>query len=96
MSNSKSVKTRKDVEKVLKIGDKCHKFVPEPSFKGPPYQLPTGKDVIQRCISEPNYKKCSKDVAKEIYDLWVWCNIYPVSEQQIASKVNRFVTEFNR
>lgn len=91
----KNVQTRKDVEKVLQIGEKKVKFVPQAKFKGPPYQLPTGRDVLERCIDSKTWKdsKNSRQIGKEIQDIWVFCNIYPVSSQHLSNVlllVNKF------
>ena len=96
--SKKNVQTRKDVEKILEIREKKHKFTPRHTFKGPPYQLPTGQDVIERCISSKNWKdaKNCRMVAIEIHDIWIWCNIYPVSKQTISSKVQLLVTKFDK
>ena len=80
----KNVQTRKDVEKVLQIGEKKVKFVPQAKFKGPPYQLPTGRDVLERCIDSKTWKdsKNSRQIGKEIQDIWVF---FAISIQSLLS-----------
>ena len=44
--------------------------------------LPTKCQVLERIIQFENFGTVdvANDVAKEIHDRWVWCNVYPLPE----------------
>ena len=53
---SKNVKTRQDTDKLLYAGDNVYKFSPIASFPGPPFQLPTQRQVLLQLIQEKHRK----------------------------------------
>ena len=100
MSSSKASSTRSSSNKLIKsTTEKKHKFIPKEKFPGPPYKLPTQQDVVERAFHERNWKTrdTANKVAKELYEIWATkCNIYPISQQRISTKVMAVMKEFSR
>ena len=50
--------------------------------KLPSEKLPTKRDVIERVLNEENFLQQSDAgvVAKELINIWIFCNVYPVHE----------------
>ena len=80
------------VKKILHSG---HTFSTRDSF--PPGVLPTKRHVIERILHLKNFRtfNAANDIAREIYDRWVWCNVYPIHLYTISKKVQSFVNCFS-
>ena len=52
---------------------------------------------MERILPLKNFRtfNAANDIAKEIYDRWVWCNIYPTHLYTISKKVESFVKAFS-
>ena len=52
---------------------------------------------MERFLHSKNFRtfNAANDIAKEIYDRWVWCNIYPIHLYTISNKVESFVKSFS-
>ena len=72
-----------------------HTFTSRSSF--PPGVLPTKRQVIERILHLKNFRteKAANDIAKEIHDRWVWCNVYPIHQYTISKKVYSLVDSFS-
>ena len=57
----------------------------------------TKRHVIERILYLKNFRtfNAANDIAKEIYDRWVWCNVYPIHLYTISKKVQSFVNCFS-
>ena len=80
------------VKKILHSG---HTFSTRDSF--PPGVLPTKRHVIERILHLKNFRtfNAANDIAREIYDRWIWCNVYPIHLYTISKKVQSFVNCFS-
>ena len=60
--------------------------------------LPTKCQVLERIIQFENFRTVdvANDVAKEIHDRWVWCNVYPLHYLTISKKVQALVVAFSK
>ena len=60
--------------------------------------LPTKCQVLERIIQFENFRTVdvANDVAKEIHDRWVWCNVYPLHYFIISKKVQALVVAFSK
>ena len=58
--------------------------------------LPTKKQIIQRILYENKFRKwmAATKVAKELVELWIHCNVYPLSEYVVAKKVHDLTSNF--
>ena len=79
--------------KVLHSGDtftSCENF--------PSGVLPTERQVIERILYFKNFHTmdAANDVAKEVYNRWVWCNIYPLHQYSISKKIQALIKSFTR
>ena len=76
---------------VKKISHSGHTFTSRDAF--PPWVLPTKRHVMERILHSKNFRtfNAANDIAEEIYDRWVWCNIYPIHLYTISKKVESFV-----
>ena len=85
-------KTRKQCDKV--IGNE--KFVPIDEFLLE--KLPTLKNVLERCLYYKNYltDKTLTTVSKELFNLWIKYNVYPISIAAIRKRLRTEITEFSR
>ena len=72
--------------KVLHSGNVFHS-----KEKLPPEKLPTKTDVIERVLNEENFQQQSATgvVAKELINIWTFCNVYPVNEITVKQKTWR-------
>ena len=89
-----NMKTRKSDNKikVLHSGEvfkSCENF--------PPGVLPTRRQVLERIIHFKNFRTVhtANDVAQEIFDRWVFCNVYPLHLLTISKKLQNLVTSFS-
>ena len=80
------------VKKILHSG---HTFSTRDSF--PPGVLPTKRHIIERILHLKNFRtfNAANDIAREFYDRWVWCNVYPIHLYTISKKVQSFVNCFS-
>ena len=71
-------------------------FVRRKTF--PPDELPTKRQVLERITDFWNFRTAdaATDVAKEIYDRWVWCNVYSLHCLNVASKLQSLVACFSK
>ena len=60
--------------------------------------LPTKCQVLERIIQFENFRTLdvANDVAKEIHDRWVWCNVYLLHYLTISKKVQALVVAFSK
>ena len=72
-----------------------HTFTSRDSF--PPGVLPTKRQVIERILHLKNFRTetVANDIAEEIHDRWIWCNVYPVHKYTISKKVQNLVASFS-
>jgi hypothetical protein len=84
--------TRKSKNKYLI--EECYK----PSEEFLPGRLPTLKQVIERCLYFEDYRKDSvlREVSEELFNLWVKCNVYPISSLAIQKRLNNHIKQFYR
>ena len=59
--------------------------------------LPTKRQVIERILSLSNFRtqEASKTIAKELFDRWIWCNVYPVHLLTITERIRNTASEFS-
>ena len=59
--------------------------------KLPSEKLPTKRDVIERVLNEENFLQqfAAGVVAKELINIWIFCNVYPVNEITVKQKTWR-------
>jgi len=52
-------------------------------------KLPTKRDVIERVLNEENFLQQSAAgvVAKELINIWIFCNVYSVNEITVNQKI---------
>ena len=72
-----------------------HTFTSRDSF--PPGVLPTKRQVIERILHIKNFRTetAANDIAEEIHNRWVWCNVYPIHTFTISKKVYNLVASFS-
>ena len=65
--------------------------------KLPPEKLPTKRDVIERVLNEENFQQQSATgvVAKELINIWTFCNVYPVNEITLKQKIFALMKTFS-
>ena len=80
--------TRSTSIKLTKILHSGHVFHKE---KLPSEKLPTKRDVIGCVLNEENFLQQSAAgvVAKELINIWIFCNVYPVNEITVKQKIWR-------
>ena len=63
----------------------------------PPGELPTKRQVIERMLDLPDFRTLSaaREVAKELHERWIWCNVYPQHHYTIATKIQEMMTTFS-
>ena len=61
-------------------------------------RLPPLKQVIERRLFFKDYKKddVQRLISKELFDLWIKCNVYPVTVNAIKHRLHNQVREFSR
>lgn len=93
-----SKSTRSASYTFIKTSDHSYKFASKEKFHGPPYQLPTNKDVVERMLFEvqPFTTKTARIVAAELHTLWLECNVYTMSTNGITRKIDKLMSIFNR
>ena len=65
--------------------------------KLPSEKLPTKRDVIERVLNEKNFLQQSAAgvVAKELINIWIFCNVYPVNEITVKQKMFALMKTFS-
>ena len=55
------------------------------------------RQVIERTMYEDNYLQRSNSaiVAKELVDLWIWSNVYPVHEVTVTNRIFEMISQFS-
>ena len=78
--------TRSTSIKLTKILHSGHVFHKE---KLPSEKLPTKRDVIERVLNEEEFLQQSAAgvAAKELINIWIFCNVYPVNEITVKQKI---------
>lgn len=78
--------------KVLHSG---HTFTSSESF--PPGILPTKRQVIERVLHFNYFKtvEVANDIAKELHERWIWCNVYPLHQLTISKRIQILVSSFS-
>ena len=68
-----------------------HTFTSRDSF--PPGVLPTKRQVIKRILHIKNFRTetAANDIAEEIHNRWVWCNVYPIHTYTISKKFTTYL-----
>ena len=63
----------------------------------PPGELPTKRHVIEQMLDLPDFRTLSaaREVAKELHERWIWCNVYPQHHYTIATKIQQMMTIFS-
>ena len=84
ISSREWLRTSIKLTKILHSGHVFHSNEKLPSEK-----LPTKRDVIERVLNEENFLKQSAAgvVAKELINIWIFCNVYPVNEITVKQKI---------
>ena len=59
---------------------------------------PTNRQVIERTMYEDGYlrRSASAIVAKELVDLWIWSNVYPVHEVTVTNRIFEMISQFGK
>ena len=93
-----NVITRLDTDKVLHAGDNVYKFSSIASFPGPSFQLPTQRQVLLWLLQEKQWhsRTAAYLVSKELHDVWIFCNVYCLSDERITTKVKKLAVEFDK
>ena len=60
--------------------------------------LPTKRDVLQRLLHEDCWqtRAAREVVAQELVDVWVFCNVYPVSVKAVALRLETLAKSFKK
>ena len=60
-------------------------------------KLPTKRDVIERVLNEENFLQQSAAgvVAKELINIWIFCNVHPVNEMTVKQKMFALMKTFS-
>jgi len=87
--------TRSTSVKLTKVLHSGHVF--RSKEKLPSEKLPTKRDVIERVLNEENFLQQSAAgvVAKELINIWIFCNVYPVNEITVKQKIFALVKTFS-
>ena len=90
-----AVTTRRSASNV-KVLHSGYTFTGSKSF--PSGILSTKCQVLERIIQFKNFRTVdvANDVAKEIHDRWVWCNVYLLHYLTISKKVQALVVAFSK
>ena len=83
---------------MLHAGDNVYKFSSIASFPGPSFQLPTQRQVLLRLLQEKQWhsRTAAYLVSKELRDVWIFCNVYCLSDERITTKVKKLAVEFDK
>ena len=78
-----------------KTSHSAHIFTSRDSF--PLGVLPTKRQVIKRILHLKKYRteKAANNIAEEIHDRWIWCNVYQIHQYTISKKVYCLVASFS-
>jgi len=82
------------LEGISKILDSGHVFHKE---KLPSEKLSTKRDVIEHVLNEENFlqQSAARVVAKELINIWIFCNVYPVNEITVKQKIFALMKTFS-
>ena len=63
----------------------------------PPGELPMKRHVIEQMLDLADFRTLSaaREVAKELHERWIWCNVYPQHHYTIATKIQQMMTTFS-
>ena len=80
--------------KLTKILHSGHVFHKE---KFPSEKLPTKGDEIERVLNAENFLQQSAAgvVAKELINIWIFCNAYPINEITVKQKIFELMKTFS-
>jgi len=86
--------TRSTSIKLTKILRSGHVFHKE---KLPSEKHPTKRGVIERVLNEENFLQQSAPevVAKELINIWIFCNVYPVNKITVKQKMFALMKTFS-
>ena len=61
-------------------------------------KLPNLKEVVGKCLTFKDYKTdgIKKVVLKELHNLWITYNVYPISVNGIHKQLKTMIMEFNK
>jgi len=78
--------------KVLHSGHVFHNKEKLPSEK-----LPTKRDIIEHVLNEENFLQQSAAgvVAKELINIWIFCNVYPANDITVKQKIFALMKTFS-
>ena len=84
--------TSTKLTKILHSGQVFHRNEKLPSEK-----LPNKRDVIERVLNEENFLQQSAAgvVEKELINIWIFCNVYPVNEITVKQKIFALMKTFS-
>ena len=87
--------TRSTSIKLTKVLHSGHVF--HSKEKLPSEKHPTKRDVIKRVLNEENFLQQSAAgvVAKELINIWIFCNVYPVNEISVKQKIFALTKTFS-
>ena len=87
--------TRSTSIKLTKVLHSGHVF--HSKEKLPSEKLPTKRSVIERVLNEVNFVQQSAAgvVAKELINIWIFCNFYPVNEITVKQKIFALMKSFS-
>jgi len=87
--------TRSTFIKLTKVLHSGHAF--HSKEKLPSEKLPTKRDVIERVLNEENFlqQSAARVVAKELINIWIFCNVYPVNAITVKQKMFALMKTFS-
>jgi len=87
--------TRSTSIKLTKVLHSWHVF--HSKEKLPSEKLQTKRDVIERVLNEENFLQQSAAgvVAKEVINIWIFCNVCPVNEITVKQKIFALMKTFS-
>ena len=79
-------------DNVKKSSKFCTVAPPLPAVKFPPGVQPTKRQVLERYLHFRKFRtaEAANDVANEIYDRWLWCNVYSLHRFTISKKCSHW------
>ena len=54
--------------------------------------------MLERIIQSENFRtrEAAHDVAKDVYDRWIWCNVYPLHHFTMSKRVQALIVAFSK